>query len=160
MTARRLAVLPFVLVLGPGALAGCGDEAAVDPAPAAEVRAADSPVRLVEEADADLVLYVSNQSFDDETVRLEVSVDGVTVVDGNFDVGNQHEWVQFPLALGPGRHELRADSDSGATLRKTFTVPADEPRYAVVDHWGANRWGGGDTAELTWLFQAEPVAFS
>ncbi len=42
--------------------------------------AGDAEVRLVEEEQADLVLYVSNQSFDDEEVRLTVVIDGIVVV--------------------------------------------------------------------------------
>lgn len=97
---------------------------------------------------------VSNQSFDDEKVRLTVAVDGVTVVDGDFHVEGQHNWVRFPLSLPAGVHEVTAGSDSGATLSESFKVPDDKTRYAVIDHGGE-----GDSAELTWLFQRQPVAF-
>lgn len=105
--------------------------------------------------DADLVLYVSNQSFEDESVRLELAVDGVTVVDGEFRVEGQHTWIRFPLSLSAGSHSLTAESDTGATLKVSFRVPGDEARYAVV-----NYWGDGHTPELTWLFQREPVGFA
>ena len=106
------------------------------------------------EAAADLVLHVSNQSFDDEEVRLSVTIDGVTVVDDDFHVEGQHNWVDFPLALSSGRHEITAESDSGATLRESFEVPPDKKRYAVIDHWTEK-----DSADLTWLFQRQPVGF-
>jgi hypothetical protein len=112
-------------------------------------------VRLVAPGRADLVLHVSNQSFDDERVRLTVAVDGATVVDGDFDVEGQHNWVQFPLDLSPGRHELTARSDSGARVRVSFRTPAGGKRYAVVDHWTE-----GGRADLTWHVQREPLAFA
>ena len=102
----------FALALALWALVGCGE--AEDPAPHPEVTVADGAVRLVEEAEADLVLYASNQSFDDEKVRLSIAVDGVTVVDGDFDVAGQHKWVSFPLGMSPGVHEVTATADSAA----------------------------------------------
>ena len=143
----------FVLALALWALAGCGETG--DPAPHPDVTSADAVVRLVDDAEADLVLYASNQSFDDEEVRLTVAVDGVTVVDGDFDVADQHNWVSFPLGMSPGVHEVTATADSGATLRESFRVPGDTTRYAVIEHWGED-----DEAELTWSFQRQPVAFA
>ena len=99
-------------------------------------------MRLVDEAEADLVLHVSNQSFDDEKVRLTIAVDGVTVVDGDFAVADQHNWVSFPLGMSPGVHEITAKADSGATLRETFEMPEDKARYAVIDHWGEDDSAG------------------
>jgi hypothetical protein len=88
--------LTLTLALVLWALVGCGAAQGVDPSPDPEVTATDAAVRLVDEAEADLVLIVSNQSLDDEEVRLSVMVDGVTVVDGDFDVEDQHNWISFP----------------------------------------------------------------
>ena len=111
-------------------------------------------MRLVDDAEADLVIYASNQSFDDEKVRLTIAVDGVTVVDGDFYVEDQHNWVSFPLGLAPGVHELTAKADSGATLRESFHLPRNKTRYAGIDYWGED-----DAAELAWSFQRQPMAF-
>ena len=143
----------FALALAASALAACGG--GEHPTPHPQVTAPNSEVRLVSPADADLVLYVSNQSFGDETVRLKLAVDGVTVVDGEFRVEGQHHWIRFPLDLSSGTHSLTAESDTGATLEKSFQVPGDEPRYAVVDYWAED-----GSAELTWRFQREPVGFA
>ncbi|HSE10977.1 MAG TPA: hypothetical protein VLB29_20105 [Nocardioidaceae bacterium] len=116
--------------------------------------AAESDVRLVDEGQADLMLFASNQSFDEEQVRLTIAVDGVTVVDGAFHVEGQHNWVGFPLRLSPGAHKITAESDTGATLSESFQVPGDKTRYAVIDHWG-----DASKAELTWLFQRQPIGF-
>ncbi|ANH38591.1 hypothetical protein I601_2166 [Nocardioides dokdonensis FR1436] len=154
MPSRRVVALALLPVLASGALVGCGDDQGEDPVAHADVTAAGSAVRLVDRSEADLVLHVSNQSFDDERVGLEIAVDGVTVVDDDFHVGSQHNWVSFSLSLPSGAHEVTAESDSGATLRERFRVLDGTTRYAVIDHWGA-----GDSAELTWLFQRGPVAF-
>lgn len=53
-----------------------------------------------------------------------------------------------------GVHEVTATSDSGATLRESVTVPGDQVRFAVIDHWGKD-----DSADLTWVFQRQPVFF-
>ncbi len=83
---------------------------------------------LVHERQADLVLFVSNQSFDDEQARIAVAVDGVTVVDGDFHVEAQHSGTTtFPLSLPAGEHKTTAESDTGATLSESFRVPGDKP---------------------------------
>jgi len=151
VTMRRILATALAL----GALVGCGEAQGVDPAAHPEVTAAGAPVRLVGEAKADLVLHVSNQSFDDEEVRLTVTIDGVTVVDGDFHVEGQHNWVSFPLTLSSGPHEISAESDSTATLRESFEVPRGKKRYAVIDHWTDD-----GSADLTWQFQRQPVAFA
>lgn len=143
------------LALLVGALVACGAAEGTDPAPGPEVTAEDAEVRVVEDEQADLVLYVSNQSFDDEEVRLTVAVDGMVVVDGDFHVEDQHNWIKFPLQMSPGDHEVTAKADSGAALRESFQVPGDKARFAVIDYWGED-----DSAELSWLFQRRPVAFA
>ena len=144
----------LALLLVPWALVACGDAQGADPGPHPDVTAVGSGVRLVEDKQADLMLFASNQSFDEEQVRLTIAVDGVTVVDGEFHVEGQHNWVSFPLSLSPGAHEITANSDTGATLRESFRVPGDKTRYAVIDHWG-----DASKSELRWLFQRQPIGF-
>jgi hypothetical protein len=149
---RALQVFSLVLLLGSWTGAGCGASGAADPVPHPNLTAGDAPVELVDESEADLVLHVSNQSFDDEEVRLTVVIDGVTVVDGDFDVADQHNWVTFPLSVPSGGHEISAESDSGATLRESFEVPHGTTRYAVIDHWTDD-----GSATLTWEFRRQPI---
>lgn len=115
----------------------------------------ESDVKVVDQAEANFVLYVSNQSFEDTAVHLTVAVDGVTVVNGDFHVEGQHTWIQFPLALPPGAHEVVAESDTEATLRESFETPTGETRYAVIEHWTKSNGVG----YLTWRFQRDVLAF-
>lgn len=151
----------LVLAIATFALGGCGAVEGQDPTPHSDVTAADATVALVDEAEADLVLIVSNQSFDDDEVRLTVTIDGVTVVDGDFHVEDQHNWINFPLSLPSGGHEVIAESDSGATLRESFEVPRNKTRYAIVEHWTEDDSANTDDASvyLTWQFQRQPPAF-
>lgn len=111
----------------------------------------------MEEEQANLVLYVSNQSFDDEKVRLTVEVDSITVVAGDFHVGDQHNWVKFPLEMSPGTHTVTAEADTGATFSEAFQVQGgDEVRFAVIDYWAKD---DHDPREFSWSIQREPIVF-
>jgi hypothetical protein len=152
-----LMTMRFALAAALLALVGCGvaQGEGGDPAPNLDINATDADINLVDKAEADLILYVSNQSFDDEEVRLTVTIDGVTVVDGDFHVEGQHNWVSFPLALSSGEHAIRAESDSDATLHESFEIRQGKTRYAGIDHWGED-----DSAGLTWQSQWRPMAFA
>ena len=152
----------LALAIAASALGACGPTEGDDPTPQGDVTAAGAPVRLVDEADADLILIVSNQSLDDEAVGLTVTLDDVTVVDGNFHVEDQHNWISFPLSMPSGGHEVIADSDSEATLRESFEVPGDKTRYAIIEYWNEDDSPETDDAavDFTWHFQGQAPAFA
>lgn len=139
------------------ALVGCGTGQSQDPAPNPEVTSPSADVRLVGETapDANLSIVITNQSFEDEEVQLEVKVDGITVVNGDFHVEGQHNFVSYQLAVQPGTHELTAESeDFGEKLRETFEVPPGKDRHALIEHW--TRKG---SADLDWQFQRQGFYF-
>lgn len=119
-----------------------------DPAPPA--------VRIVDKEQADLHLWVSNQSFEDDPVTVTVRIDDTVVVDQPFEVGSQHNWILFPIEAPPGPHVLTAVSDTGAETRQSFTLPGAERRYAVVDYGGPGDHGD---RHLTWYIRSTPIAF-
>ena len=87
------------------------------------------------QAELNVTLYVSNQSFVIDPVDITVLIEGEIVVDDEFLVLGQHNWIEFPLAYPPGTYELIARSTIGDTeLVTEFTV--DERFYMVVDFWG------------------------
>ena len=78
------------------------------------------------------------------------------MVDGDFHVEDQHNWVSFPLALPSGGHEVTAESDSGATLRESFEVPGRQDALRGHRPLGLRV----TQADLTWQFQRQPLAFA
>jgi hypothetical protein len=80
------------------------------------------------------VLYVSNQSFEIDPVDIVIEVDGEQIIDGDFDVGSQHNWKRYVLWLSPGWHTLTARSTDGdATLNESFVV--SDRRWADLTYW-------------------------
>lgn len=138
------------------ASAGCGTGQGEDPAPDPDVTSPDAEIRLVDETDPDanFTLVITNQSYDDEEVQLEVKVDGITVVNGDFHVEGQHNFVSYPLALRPGTHELTASSDDfNEALQETFEVPPGKVRFGLIEHWTRK-----DSADLGWRLQRQGIA--
>lgn len=108
----------------------------------------------VSEDEANVHLYVSNQSFQDRDVTVRVEVEGVAVVDQGFEVCGQHNWVPFPLLLEPGWHDLVTTTPGALVTRSRVDVPeAPGQRWVVVSHWTE------DTPHLSVDVSAEPVGF-
>lgn len=110
---------------------------------------------VVPEDQANVHLFVSNQSFEDPAVRMAVRIDGELVLDQDFDVCGQHDWVAFPLALAPGWHDLEVTTDSGVRQMSRVDVP-DAPggRWVVVSYWTE------PDAYVDVDVRGEPVAFA
>lgn len=126
-------------------LAGCASPANDDGAPAA--------------ADPDIHLYVSNQSFDQPTADLLVSVGGHVLFDGEAEVEGQHNWMLREAELGPGTHKVEAlERDTGTRGSKSFTLPAGQERWIVVDYWTGT--GDREGPHFTIGVHDEPVAFA
>lgn len=90
----------------------------------------------VAEEDANVHLFVTNQSFEDPVVRVAVTVDGGPVVDQDFHVCGQHEWVSFPLRLQPGWHDVVVTTPTGIRTESRLDVPGGPgERWVVVSHW-------------------------
>jgi hypothetical protein len=120
---RFIAAAGFALMLS-CVLGACGGDAVPDVVATPEVRDASGAslapqVRLSGERDADLHLWVSNQSFIDDPVVLAVSIDGVELIKQPFDVEGQHNWILLPVQAPPGRHTMRALSSTGAEIQTT-----------------------------------------
>lgn len=124
--------------------AGSADGPSSDPAPAPE---------------GNFVLYVSNQSFDIESVDIVVEIDGVRVVDDVFAVESQHNWKQYVIDLAPGTHTLTARSAEGdATFEQSFEVTGDH--WAVIDYWYVTEERGTPTPrQFVFHIQDEPIGF-
>ena len=107
-------------------------------------------------AKGNLVLYVSNQSFDRPEVDIRVEIDGHVVASDEFPVENQHNWVEFRLPLRPGKHVIRATTERGdATLERTFRVKGK--RWAVLDYWCCDH---GEDPHFTFALHKRAIAFA
>jgi hypothetical protein len=133
MRARSASAVLVLLVLA-STVAGCGQADRNERAPARTPL--PMPSRSDRPATGDnLMLYVSNQSYRDDPVHLQVTIDSVRVVDRGFDVGSQHSWVSFPMTLPPGTHQVRAVSDTGVELVESLSIPDTGTRYASLSYW-------------------------
>lgn len=78
----------------------------------------------------------SNRPSTPKTVSLGVTIDGQQVVESEFEVGNQHNWIGFFVeGLPPGEHTVTARSETGVDFSGSFTLPPGEPRWLVLDYW-------------------------
>ena len=107
-------------------------------------------------------LYVSNQSFDIDPVRIEVFIDDLAVVCQDFEVGDQHNWVLFDMELDSGPHMIRVvGNDGGAELTETFDTASET--WAVIDFWyhsGEENEGQESRGQsLTFDISDEPIGF-
>lgn len=114
-----------------------------------------------ETASAVVMLYVSNQSFEDDEVGIEVTVDGTEIIDRKFDVGDQHNWIPFRVRLSPGEHTLKAASSTGVTFQTQLEATDAAMRYAVLDYWyyPPDEYGSSTPRKFGFMIQDEPVAF-
>jgi hypothetical protein len=152
----RRRVVALVAAALTSLLVGCdGSSPSSDPISPAATRSPAS-VGLVSEKKADLNLWVSNQSFVDDPVDLTVRIDGVEVVSQPFDVDDQHNWIRFSIEAAPGHHVLTAESDTGASTRKNFSLPGSGDRHAVLEYWNYEDDKG---KRFTWKLQSTEVHF-
>jgi hypothetical protein len=146
---KLLPVLALVL-----ALAGCGSETGE---PSEPMQPGQLEHVLEQAEDGNFTLYVSNQSFERQKVHIKVWIDAFVAVDDDFEVGNQHNWIDFTFDLDDGKHTLRAESVAGeAVLEETFQV--EGKRWAVVDYWCCD--SGQAEPKFTFMVSEEPIAFA
>ena len=134
----RCRIVPLVLVAVSLLVTACASDApestsaSASPPPVTPLTESSGSQLL--DPDGNFVLYVSNQSFELDPVDIVIEIDGEQIIDGEFEVGNQHNWKRYVLRLTPGRHTLTARSTNGdATLEESFVV--NERRWAAVDYW-------------------------
>jgi hypothetical protein len=102
-----------------------------------------------------LHLYVSNQSFDEPLVNIEVSIDETRVATGDFALEGQHSWHEFEILVPMGTHTLSVWSGSNdASLDQAIDLTGE--RWAVVSYWNE---GSLDSETFSLALHDEPVTF-
>jgi hypothetical protein len=104
-----------------------------------------------------MVLWVTNQSFDDSEVVLTITIDGTQLIAEQFDVNGQHTFVECFVKAAPGQHVLSVVSDSGAQLESPFVLPKTRPRYGLITYWNHTEDG---TGRLTWDLHTRRLTFA
>ena len=85
-----------------------------------------------ENKDGNLILYVSNQSYETKIVDILVTIDDTPTLHEYFKVANQHLWKQFSLQLSQGRHKIKAVTWKGnAVIEQEFEL--NGKRWAVLN---------------------------
>lgn len=97
--------------------------------------------------------YVSNQSFASRGVDITVWIDDLRVIDQEFRVKDQHNWILFNVPLAEGSHALCAEvSAESAQLEMRFEFEAE--MWAVLEFWKDE-----GTGFFTWKDADRPVGF-
>lgn len=112
---------------------------------------------------ASLMLYLSNQSHADETVFVEVMLDGDSVINRKFAFGDGHNYVPFLVTLSPGSHTLEATSSTEVMYSVKFQVLAGQQSHALLSYWYYPKKQGDrsyDPRKFEFKIQDEPLAFS
>ncbi len=99
-------------------------------------------------------MVLSNQSFKDDCVFIDVSIDGTHIIEGNFDVEDQHTLHKFEFFILPGDHTLEAQSDTGVTLERSFTI--SEETWIALFYWAYE--SGVAPSEFSFSAQNFPVS--
>jgi hypothetical protein len=157
MDRLRAATLTVAALL---ATAGCTEDDGPPPPPPSPAvsLSPDAPaVRLVETDQADLHLWVSNQSFTDDPVALTVSIDGTKIVDRLFAVEHQHNWVLFPVRVAPGHHVVRIVAGTGVEKQASFTMPGTGRQYAAIDYGNAM---DERQRHVNWFIRSTPIGLA
>ncbi len=111
-----------------------------------------------QDADGNVTLLVSNQSFDVSPVDIEISIDEQVVVRDKFDVQGdqppQHNWQQYHLRLDDGPHSLVAKSEKGqAQLHTMFEVAG---AHSVAIAYWLNRRSARSKLKGFFTVESEP----
>ncbi len=136
-------ILTTIVILSFLILSGCKDEAPKN-------------------ENVDFILYVSNQSYDVSPVDITIYIDDVIVVEGEYEIGDSHNWKSFDFNLLTGKHTIKVESQKGeASLVKNFEL-TDDMYWAVIDYWQYSENTDGENTvvkRFSWLIQNEAIYF-
>jgi hypothetical protein len=110
--------------------------------------------------DGNFTLHVSNQSFAIDPVDIKIYIDNKLAVNQEFTVETQHNWLSFKFKLEPGKHYIKAVSQTGeAVMEKEFEVK--DKHWVVIDYWyyPKEQYREETKKHFSWMMQDEPIGF-
>jgi len=102
-----------------------------------------------------LILYVSNQSFEEGSVGILVEIDDVIVVDDEFSAAGELLGTEFNIPLDSGVHTIEAVSSTGASYAGEIDM-SDTTRWVVLDYSSV---AGAGVRGFTFQIQDFPFEF-
>lgn len=104
----------------------------------------DSPVEngtTVEQVsgeNSNIVLVVSNQSFEKPDINLKVFIDDKFYIDNQFKVEDQHNFASYNYSIPKGSHKLKAIVNNTSIFEEIFNMN-NEKQWAVITYWYNSR---------------------
>lgn len=88
------------------------------------------------EKNANIIVMVSNQSFDVPDVRMSGTVDGLHIFDDDYSVGDQHQYAYYYVYTSPGEHEFEILAND-ISIKETVTIIEEEPLWICFSYWNS-----------------------
>ena len=84
--------------------------------------------------DVEIVIYVSNQSFEKDPADIKVYIDGNLKIEDEYHVRSAHNWTRYTFSVNFGRHEIKVvcENNSLKTVEDSWFT---SKRYVVINHF-------------------------
>jgi len=102
------------------------------------------------EKQSNLIIILSNQSYENTKVSLMVYVDGNELISQNCKTENQHTGYYYYYNL-VGTHIIKVVSDDGQTVEKTMSLDENTPLWVLMSYWG-----DGESAKINFDIMDSP----
>lgn len=84
--------------------------------------------------ESNLIIMISNQSFDNPEVRIKGYINGEKLFEDSFEVGIQHLVSYYYLNLEEGEYNLSFESEDDAILSDVITID-EEQLWVYLTYW-------------------------
>ena len=123
-----------VLLIGCIVTACNSDSATTKTTTTSNLNSASTRQVMVPES-ANLHLHISNQSFSEDKIEIEVKINSEQIVRDRFAVEGQHNWKNYYFIVKPGEYKIEFTSSSGIVKFADMEIPTDGIKYAALSYW-------------------------
>ena len=159
----KTTLIILILVVCPIALVGCNKDNT--PQNDADKRIDSNPAKKTdvtsEDAEGNLVIFVSNQSAERPEVDIKIEIDDSTMINGLFEKETHHNWHYYTFNIPEGEHTIKAITREGETsLIEKFTL--EEKLWIAIGYFYSSGKKGGikDGPVFNYTSQEEPIFFN